>query len=118
MKMLIPKAEVSMEDDNSLKRTPLAWAIEKGNFWATMELLEDNRTDVHRPNLHGRNPFSLAAGKMSVAIMQLLIRHGADPHWEDNDYHTGFWWLLKARSDSAFSMPIDLRKQTSKGSSG
>jgi ankyrin repeat protein len=114
IKMLIPKAEVNMEDDNSLKRTPLAWAIEKGNFWATMELLEDNRTDVHRPNPHGRTPFSLAAGKERVAIMQLLIRHGADPHWEDNDHHTGFWWFLKARSDYAFSMSIDLRKQAPK----
>ncbi|KAJ6089679.1 hypothetical protein N7467_004895 [Penicillium canescens] len=88
-------------------RTPLAWAIEKGNYWATIELLEDNRTDVHHPNPHGRTPFSLAAGDMRVAIMQLLIRHRAKPHREDNDHHTGFWWFLKARSHSAFKQFLE-----------
>jgi ankyrin repeat protein len=77
-----------------------------------MELLQDNRTDVDHPNPHGRTPFSLAAGDKRVAIMQLLIRHRADPHWEDNDHHTGFWWFLKARFDSDFRMPIILGQQT------
>jgi ankyrin repeat protein len=45
--------------------------------------------------------------------MQLLIRHRAKPHREDNDHHTGFWWFLKARSHSAFSMPVNLKQQTS-----
>jgi hypothetical protein len=77
-----------------------------------MELLKDIRTDVDHPKPHGRTPFSLAAGDMSVAIMQLLIRHRVKPHREVNDHHTGFWWFLKARSHSAFSMPVNLKQQT------
>ncbi|KAF4769907.1 hypothetical protein HAV15_012068 [Penicillium sp. str.  len=113
MKRLIPKAEVNKEDD--LKRTPLEWAVEKENYPAVITLLEADGVEADRPNAQGRTPFSLAAGARCMDIMELLIKHGADPHKGDNNGHTGFWWFLKARSNPCnFSMPITPGPPTSR----
>lgn len=76
------------------------------------QLLESKNSIVNVDQYaRGRTPFSLAAGKSRVVIMQLLLDYRADPHKEGGDQHTGFWWLLKARLDHGISMPIDLTPQ-------
>lgn len=82
-------------------RTPLAWAICKEDDKVVKCLLDASIIDVDRPDTQGRTPFSRAAGQKRLNIMELLIRHNADPHKEDKEGHTGFWWLLKARHNEA-----------------
>ncbi|KAI2738040.1 hypothetical protein DTO013E5_2658 [Penicillium roqueforti] len=97
--LLANAAKVNHRD--AYGRTPLS-----------MALLESKNSIVNVDQYaRGRTPFSLAAGKSRVVIMQLLLDYRADPHKEDGDQHTGFWWLLKARLDHGISMPIDLTPQ-------
>ncbi|KAJ9492531.1 hypothetical protein VN97_g717 [Penicillium thymicola] len=98
MEELIPKADVNLRDGNELKRTPLIWAVEKGNDLAVIKLLQMGGIKVNSSNTQGRTPFSLAAERLGVDIMQMLLKSKADPHKEDKSGHTGFWWFLKARS--------------------
>ncbi|KAJ5431525.1 hypothetical protein N7445_009257 [Penicillium cf. griseofulvum] len=98
MEQLIPKADVNLRDDNELKRTPLIWAVEKGKGLSVIKLLQMGGIEVNKSNTQGRTPFSLAAEKRWVDIMQMLLKRKADPHKEDMSGHTGFWWFLRARS--------------------
>ncbi|KAJ6100059.1 hypothetical protein N7467_001594 [Penicillium canescens] len=63
-----------------------------------INLFIEHKADVNRPNTQGRTPFSLAAERLRVEIMRMLIERGANPHQEDKNRHTAFWWFLKARS--------------------
>ncbi|KGO61414.1 hypothetical protein PEX2_084890 [Penicillium expansum] len=98
MEQLIPKANVNLRDDNELKRTPIIWAVEKEKGLAVIKLLQMGGIKVNSSNPQGRTPFSLAAEKGWVDIMQMLLKSKADPHKEDKSGHTGFWWFLRARS--------------------
>lgn len=98
MEQLIPKADVNLGDDKELKRTPLIWAVEKEKGLAVIKLLQMSGIKVNSSNAQGRTPFSLAAEKKWVDIMQMLLKSKADPHEEDKNGHTGFWWFLRARS--------------------
>jgi ankyrin repeat protein len=98
MKKLIPIAEINTQDDTT-GRTPLTWAVEKGSKSAVTTLLEVRTlVKVDCPDHQGRTPFSVAASNGNVKIMSLLLDYGADPHIEDDESHSSFWWLLKSRT--------------------
>lgn len=102
------KSNTDRISSNDLARTPLSLAVEKEDYLLVDKLLKDDNANVNLQDSRGRSPFSIAAARLRVDIMQLLIRNRADPHREDKDRHTGFWWFLNARHDKAFFMPIKL----------
>jgi ankyrin repeat protein len=94
-KLLKQGPDVNSEDDN--QKTPLLLAATNRCLEAVEFLLKIPEIDVDHVDDHGRTPFSFAAEKDSLPIMQALLNKQADPHRLDNRGCTSFWWLLQTR---------------------
>jgi ankyrin repeat protein len=67
-------------------QTPLSWAAEIGNFVFVKRFLETGEVDVDsREPGHGRTPLIFAAGNGHLAIVELLVSHGADVELADSE---------------------------------
>ena len=73
---------------NAVGDTPLHWAAEKGHTGAARALLSAG-ADVRQCNKYGSTPLHAAAsGTGEPALVDLLIRFGADPHAVDGQGQT------------------------------
>lgn len=112
------KANTDINAEDEKKWTSMSWAVANGHERAVELLLETPLANIDHRDARGRTPFSLAAERGFVQIMQLLIEKGADPHIPDNEGHTGLWWFLKERyvlsiSSQSHLSPLNLAVEPS-----
>jgi ankyrin repeat protein len=67
--------EKDPDTQDSLGRTPLAYAVERGNV-RSVELLLDYNVDLNSGCLEGWTPFSRAIEGGSAAVVQILLAKG------------------------------------------
>jgi hypothetical protein len=70
-------------------------AVKAGNL-VTVEALLASGVDVHQQDEQGWTPLNWAAGKGDVALVQLLLKHGADVFTVGRDQRTPYMIALAA----------------------
>jgi ankyrin repeat protein len=94
-KLLKQGADVNSVDDR--QKTPLLLAAENRCSTTVEFLLKIAEVNVDHMDDKGRTPFSFAAERDELPMMQALLSRKADPHKFDNCGRTGFWWYLHKR---------------------
>jgi hypothetical protein len=83
------RADVNKVDNNG--NTPLLFACQEGCVEIVKVLLEDGRTDVNKVNNDGNAPLHNVCGIVqNVPIIELLLKHGANPFIKNTNYNTTF----------------------------
>ncbi|KAL9250221.1 Acyl-CoA-binding domain-containing protein [Drosera capensis] len=77
-------AGVSVNIKDSAGRTPLHWAVDRGNFSA-VELLISKHADVNMKDDEGQTPLHYAVVCDWVTIAEFLVKHNADVNIKDDD---------------------------------
>jgi ankyrin repeat protein len=68
------KAEIDSKDD--MRRTPLYYAVSRGEVAMVQWLLETNKVDVNSQDIHGNTLLMAAASRAHSAIFKLLLDTG------------------------------------------
>jgi ankyrin repeat protein len=63
------KSNTDRISGNDLARTPLSLAVEKEDYLLVHKLLKDDNANVNLQDSRGRSPFSIAAARLRVDIM-------------------------------------------------
>ncbi|KAL6230209.1 hypothetical protein BDW75DRAFT_76984 [Aspergillus navahoensis] len=94
MSYIIETGEVDMDSEDSIHRTPLSWAAEKGHEAVVKLLLKTGKMDVDcKDSEYHRTPLSLAAEKGHEAVVKLLLKTGkVDVDSEDSRHQTPLSW--------------------------
>src|SRR5712691_8686627 len=77
---------------------PLVHAVHK-NALGTAEVLLERGADINRGGPEGMTPLMMAAGYGNDDMVDLLLRHGADPHLRTKDGTTALDFALTGVSD-------------------
>lgn len=97
----------------STSRTPaeekFVDALEKGQLDVVDLMLETGEARITMPiDSYGMQPIHMAAGKGNVALIELLVRHGADVNAKDNDSETPLMTAARWDEPEALKKLIDL----------
>ncbi|KAH8728467.1 ankyrin repeat-containing domain protein [Phaeosphaeriaceae sp. PMI808] len=98
VKQLPANDRVDPDSEDQFGRTPLSWAVGRGQAPVVKQLLANDRVDPDSKDQSGRTPLSWAAehGREAV-VKQLLANDRVDPDSKDKLGQTPLWWARRYR---------------------
>jgi hypothetical protein len=111
-KMLGRKGEFDIDAPDSLERTPLVYAIERG-YTAVVKALIEAGVCVRTEDYTGATPLHWAAFRRHTELMLLLLDHGAAPEAEAMGGCTPLVWAVEGRSEASARLLLEACDGTS-----
>ncbi|RDW57292.1 hypothetical protein BP5796_12742 [Coleophoma crateriformis] len=100
------QTDPNVRDHNG--RTPLSWAVARGNEAIVKLLLETGQTDPDIRDTDGRTPLSWAAERGNEAIVKILLETGqVDPDIRDTDGCTPLLWAIEGGNKAVIKLLLE-----------
>ncbi|KAL7800620.1 ankyrin repeat-containing domain protein [Trichoderma afarasin] len=100
--VLLEFEDVQVDKKDSVGRTPLSYAVEKGGKSIVKALLDSGKVDVNRKDKKGRTPLSYCTSS-NVATL-LLNTHKVDVNSKDNQGRKPVWYATKTKNQKLIEL--------------
>lgn len=103
---ILQKRQHDLNATDTDRRTPLTWAVSRGQD-AAVELLLELGADTESSDRHGWTPLLYAVITDHMASLALLVRNGANVYCSDKNGQTALLWAVENRNEAAVKLLLD-----------